>query len=68
MKGDDEASEGEVSFLLAALRLAVERSSIRDVAARSGLSHGGVHRLIDERSRRIYGKTLRKLRHWYLQE
>ncbi|MFL5537735.1 MAG: hypothetical protein ACJ8J0_02000 [Longimicrobiaceae bacterium] len=62
------ASDGEVTFLLAALRLAVERSSIRDVASRSGMSHGGIHRLIGEQPGRIYGKTLRKLRHWYLQE
>lgn len=62
------ASDGEVTFLLAALRLAVERSSIRDVAVRSGMSHGGIHRLIGEQPERIYGKTLRKLRHWYLQE
>jgi hypothetical protein len=62
------ASDGEVTFLLAALRLAVERSSIRDVAVRSGISHGGIHRLMGEQPGRIYGKTLRKLRHWYLQE
>ncbi len=62
------ASDGEVAFLLAALRLAVERSSIRDVAVRAGISHGGIHRLITDRSSRIYGKTLRKLRQWYLRE
>jgi hypothetical protein len=62
------ASDGEVTFLLAALRLAVERSSIRAVALRSGMSHGGIHRLIGEQPGRIYAKTLRKLRHWYLQE
>lgn len=68
MKRGDEASDGEVAFLLAALRLAVMRSSIRDVAVRSGISHGGIHRLVGEQSSRIYGKTLRKLRQWYLQE
>lgn len=66
--GNRAASDGEVTFLLAALRLAVERSSIRDVASRSGMSHGGIHRLIGGQPGRIYGKTLRKLRHWYLQE
>lgn len=61
-------SDGEVAFLLAALRLAVERSSIRDVAVRAGISHGGIHRLMTDQSSRIYGKTLRKLRQWYLRE
>jgi hypothetical protein len=62
------ADDGEVTFLLAALRLAVERSSIRDVAVRADISHGGIHRLITEQSSHIYGKTLRKLRQWYLRE
>jgi hypothetical protein len=62
------ANDGEVAFLLAALRLAVERSSIRDVAVRAGISHGGIHRLMTDQSSRIYGKTLRKLRQWYLRE
>ena len=61
-------NDEEVTFLLAALRLAVERSSIRDVAVRSEISHGGIHRLVSENSGRIYGKTLRKLRQWYLRE
>lgn len=62
------ADDGEVAFLLAALRLAVERSSIRDVAVRVGISHGGIHKLVTEQPRCVYGKTLRKLRQWYLQE
>lgn len=58
----------ESAFLHVALRRAVERSSVRDVAARSGLSHGCVHKIVTGGTTQMYGGTLRKLRTWYLRE
>jgi len=63
-----DARTGEPAFLVNAVRRAAERSSIRDVAAQSGLSHGGLHNLIQGKSDRINGATIRKLRAWYLRE
>ena len=63
-----DARTGEPAFLVNAVRRAAERSSIRDVAAQSGLSHGGLHNLIHGKSDRINGATIRKLRAWYLRE
>jgi hypothetical protein len=59
---------GEPAFLVKAVRQAVKRSSIRDVAAQAGLSHGGLHNLINGKTDRINGATIRKLRAWYLRE
>jgi hypothetical protein len=61
-------SDGEIAFLLAAVRRAVERSSIRDVARQSGMSHGGIHNIVTGTTNRTYGATIRKLRGWYLHE
>jgi hypothetical protein len=63
-----DARAGEPAFLVNAVRQAVKRSSIRDVAAQSGLSHGGLHNLINGKTDRINGATIRKLRAWYLRE
>jgi hypothetical protein len=63
-----DARTGEPAFLVNAVRQAVERSSIRDVAVQSGLSHGGLHNLINGKTDRINGATIRKLRAWYLRE
>lgn len=62
------ARSSEAAFLHAALCRAVERSSVRDVAARSELSHGCVHKIVTGGTTRMYGVTLRKLRTWYLSE
>ena len=59
-------SDGEIAFLYAAVRRAVERSSIRDVARQSGMSHGGIHNIVTGTTSRTYGATIRKLRDWYL--
>ena len=61
-------SDGEVAFLHAAVRRAVERSSIRDVARQSGMSHGGVHNIVAGTTNRTNGATIRKLRDWYLRQ
>jgi hypothetical protein len=58
----------EIAFLYAAVRRAVERSSIRDVARQSGMSHGGVHNIVTGTTNRTYGATIRKLRDWYLNQ
>jgi hypothetical protein len=64
-----DITEREPAFLIAAVRQAVKRSSIRAVAAQSGLSPGGVHNLVTGSTRRcVYGKTINKLRAWYLRE
>jgi AcrR family transcriptional regulator len=63
-----DVKTGEPAFLVNAARLAVERNSIRDVAAQAGLSHGAVHNLITGKTERINGATVRKLRAWYLRE
>lgn len=61
-------SDGEIAFLYAAVRRAVERSSIRDVARQSGMSHGGIHNIVTGTTNRTYGATIRKLRDWYLRQ
>lgn len=61
-------SDGEIAFLYAAVRRAVERSSIRDVAKQSGMSHGGIHNIVTGTTSRTYGATVRKLRDWYLRQ
>ena len=61
-------SDGEIAFLLAAVRRAVARSSIRDVARQSGISHGGIHNIVMGTTNRTYGSTVRKLRDWYLRQ
>jgi hypothetical protein len=64
-----DVGESEPAFLIAAVRQAVKRSSIRAVAAQSGLSPGGVHNLVTGSARRcVYGKTVDKLRAWYLRQ
>ena len=56
-------SEGkeEEAFLLAAVRQAVARTSIRAVARESGMSHGAIYNLVNGKTERIYGKTIGKL-------
>ena len=63
-------SEGteEEAFLLAAVRQAVARTSIRAVAKESGMSHGAIYNIASARTQRVYGKTLGKLRAWYLRQ
>src|SRR5215218_4220422 len=61
-------SDREIAFLYAAVRRAAERSSIRDVARQSGMSHGGVHNIVTGNTNRTYGATIRKLRDWYLRQ
>ncbi|MFL5386890.1 MAG: hypothetical protein ACJ8GN_30725 [Longimicrobiaceae bacterium] len=63
-----DVRDPELAFLIGAARRAVERSSIRTVAAESGISHGGLHNLIAGDTRVIYGVTIKKLRAWYLRE
>jgi len=55
----------EIEFLRTALRQRVEETSVRQAAAEVGMSHGGVHNFIT-RDDLPYGKTLAKLRAWYL--
>ena len=61
-------NEEEETFLLAAVRQAVARTSIRAVAKESGMSHGAIYNLATGRTRRVYGKTIGKLRDWYLRQ
>ena len=61
-------SDGEIAFLHVAVRRAVERSSIRDVAQQSGMSHGGIHNIVTGTTNRTNGGTIRKLRDWYLRQ
>jgi AcrR family transcriptional regulator len=63
-----DVKTGEPAFLVSAVRRAVDRSSIRDVAAQAGVSHGGLHNLIHGKTDRINGATLRKLRAWYVRD
>ena len=57
----------EIEFLREALRRRVEQTSIRHVALEVKMSHGGIYNLV--RGEVVpYGKTLAKLRAWYLQE
>jgi hypothetical protein len=60
--------EAEAAFLIAAVRREVARSSIRAVANKSGVSHGGIANLVSGKTRRLYGTTLSKLRDWYLRQ
>lgn len=62
------AGAEEVAFLIAAVRRAVARSSIRAVANASGVSHGGIANIVSGKTRRLYGTTLSKLRDWYLRQ
>jgi hypothetical protein len=57
----------EIEFLRAAVRRRVEQTSIRQTALEVGVSHGGIHNLVNRREV-PYGKTLAKLRAWYLQQ
>ena len=59
---------GEEAFLLAAVRQAVARTSIRAVANASGVSHGAIYDLVNGRTGRLYGTTVGKLRDWYLRQ
>ncbi|HEX9935728.1 MAG TPA: hypothetical protein VGB15_01345 [Longimicrobium sp.] len=59
--------DAEIEFLREALRRRVEQTSVRHVAAEVQMSHGGVYNLVVGRSV-PYGKTLAKLRSWYLRE
>jgi hypothetical protein len=58
----------EEAFLLAAVRQAVARTSIRAVAKEAGMSHGAIYNIASARTQRVYGKTLGKLRDWYLRQ
>jgi hypothetical protein len=60
--------EGEAAFLIAAVRREVGRSSIRAVAQKSGVSHGGIANLVSGKTGRLYGTTVSKLRDWYLRQ
>jgi hypothetical protein len=55
----------EIEFLREALGLRVEQTSLRQAAAEVGMSHGGVCNLVAGTAL-PYGKTLGKLRDWYL--
>ena len=59
--------DAEIEFLREALRRRVEQTSVRHVAAEVQMSHGGVYNLVRGRAA-PYGKTLAKLRSWYLRE
>jgi hypothetical protein len=59
--------DAEIEFLREALRRRVEQTSVRHVAAEVQMSHGGVYNLVMGRAA-PYGKTLAKLRSWYLRE
>jgi len=61
-------TEREAALLIAAVRRAVGRSSIRAVARASGVSHGGIANLVAGKTRRVYGTTLSRLRDWYLRQ
>lgn len=57
----------EIEFLREALRRRVEQTSIRTVAVEVKMSHGGIYNLVSGKVA-PYGKTLAKLRTWYLQQ
>jgi AcrR family transcriptional regulator len=57
----------EIEFLREALRRRVEKTSVRQVAAEVKMSHGGVYNLVAGTAV-PYGKTLAKLRAWYLEQ
>jgi hypothetical protein len=56
----------EIEFLRSALRRRVEQTSVRQAATEAGMSHGGVHNFITG-TELPYGKTLARLRTWYLE-
>jgi hypothetical protein len=56
----------EIEFLRTALRRRVEQTSVRQAATEAGMSHGGVHNFITG-TELPYGKTLARLRTWYLE-
>jgi hypothetical protein len=58
----------ELETVRAAAVIEVERTSIREVAADIGMSHGALFNLVSGSTRRVYGKTARKLRDWYLRK
>ena len=55
----------EVEFLREALRRRVEQTSVRQAAIEVKMSHGGIYNLV-QGGVVPYGKTLAKLRTWYL--
>ena len=57
----------EIEFLREALRRRVEQTSIRQVALEVKMSHGGIYNLVLGKVV-PYGKTLAKLRAWYLEQ
>ena len=59
--------DAEIDMLREALRRRVEKTSVRQVAAEVKMSHGGVYNLISG-DVAPYGKTLTKLRAWYLDQ
>jgi AcrR family transcriptional regulator len=56
----------EIEFLRQALRRRVEQTSVRHVAAEARMSHGGVYNFVTK-NEVPYGKTLARLRAWYLE-
>jgi hypothetical protein len=61
--GVDRAAE--IEFLREALRRRAEQTSIRNVALEVKMSHGGIFNLVSGEVM-PYGKTLAKLRAWFL--
>lgn len=57
----------EIEVLREALRRRVEQTSVRQAAAEVKMSHGGVYNFISG-SVAPYGKTLAKLRAWYVEQ
>jgi hypothetical protein len=57
----------EIEFLREALRRRVEQTSIRQVALEVKMSHGGIYNQLLGKVA-PYGKTLSKLRAWYLEQ
>lgn len=58
----------ELETVRATAVIEVERTSIREVAADMGMSHGSLFNLVSGKTRRVYGKTATKLRAWYLRK
>ena len=56
----------EIESLREALRRRVEETSVRQVAAEVKMSHGGIYNLV-QGDVVPYGKTLAKLRAWYVE-
>jgi hypothetical protein len=57
----------EIEFLRSALRRRVDQTSVRHVALEVKMSHGGIYNLVNH-AVAPYGKTLAKLRAWYLDQ